>query len=119
VWNIPFNGLAILGGGISTDRILADPSLHALTRALMREVIAVSNTLGHALPESFVEHQIEATKTMGAYRPSSMIDFISGGDVEVEAIWGEPWRRAHAAGVAAGRLETVYQLIRSAVARRT
>ena len=56
---------------------------------------------------------------MGAYLPSSMIDFVAGRDVEVEAIWGEPWRRASAAGVDAGRLEMIYHLIRSAVAKRT
>ena len=27
VWNIPFNGLAITGGGITTADILADPGL--------------------------------------------------------------------------------------------
>ncbi len=116
VWNIPFNGLAILGGGIDTEQILADPALHSLVRSLMREIIAVSCSLGYPLPESFIENQIEATETMKAYRPSSMIDFVEDRDVEVEAIWGEPWRRAVAAGAEAGRLEMIYHLIRSAVA---
>ncbi len=118
VWNIPFNGLAILGGGIDTAQILADPALHTLARSLMREVIAVSCQLGHPLEESFIEHQIEATQTMSAYRPSSMIDFVEGREVEVEAIWGEPWRRAVAAGAEAGRLEMIYHLIRQAAEDR-
>lgn len=119
VWNIPFNGLAILGGGIPTDRILADPSLHALACALMREIIGISRSLGHHLPDTFVEDQIAATETMCDYRPSSMLDFIAGREVEVEAIWGEPLRRAHSAGIPAPRLETLYRLIRSAVDRRS
>ena len=117
VWNIPFNGLALLTG-LTTDRILADPSLYELVCALMREVIACSGALGHPLPDALVADQVAATETMRDYRPSSMIDFQEGREVEVEAIWGEPLRRAQAAGVNAGRLEALTQLIRSAVARR-
>lgn len=115
VWNIAFNGLSILGGGLDTARILADPALHRLARSLMREVIGISCHLGFPLDESFIDNQIEATETMSAYRSSSMIDFVEGREVEVEAIWGEPWRQAVAAGAEAGRLEMVYHLIRSAV----
>ncbi len=118
VWNIPFNGLSLLTG-LTTDRILADPPLEALVRSLMREVIACSGAHGFPLPEALVEDQIAATRTMAAYRPSSMIDFEEGREVEVESIWGEPLRRATAAGIEAGRLEVLCQLIRSAVARRT
>jgi 2-dehydropantoate 2-reductase len=56
---------------------------------------------------------------MSAYRPSSMIDFVEGRDVEVEAIWGEPWRRAVSAGAEAGRLDMIYHLIRTAVESRS
>ena len=35
VWNIPFNGLAILGGGIDVAEILADEDLLVLTQQLM------------------------------------------------------------------------------------
>ncbi len=118
VWNIPFNGLAILGGGIPTDQILADPSLRALACSLMEEIIGISRALGHPLPDDFVRYQIEATETMRDYRPSSMLDFVAGRAVEVEAIWGEPLRRARFAGIPAPRLETLYRLIRSAVDRR-
>jgi 2-dehydropantoate 2-reductase len=117
VWNIPFNGLAVLTG-LTTDRILADASLQQLVRALMHEIIGLSCSLGFPLPESLVEDQVAATRTMAAYRPSSMIDYLEGRDAEVEAIWGEPWRVARAAGLEAGRLETLYCLIRSAVDRR-
>jgi 2-dehydropantoate 2-reductase len=117
VWNIPFNGLAVLTG-LTTDRILADASLQQLVRSLMHEIIGLSCGLGFPLPDSLVEDQVAATRVMAAYRPSSMIDYFEGRDVEVEAIWGEPWRAARAAGLNAGRLEALYCLIRSAVDRR-
>jgi len=31
---------------------------------------------------------------MRGYRPSSMIDYVEGQEVEVDAIWREPLRRA-------------------------
>ena len=38
MWNIPFNGLSIAEGGITTDRICADPRIAAEARGLMLEV---------------------------------------------------------------------------------
>lgn len=118
VWNVPFNGLAIAAGGIDTRAILADESLTYLARALMREVIAIARALGHDLPSSLVDDQMKVTREMGAYRPSSMIDFLAGKPVETEAIWGEVVRRGHNAGVEIGRVEALYRLIDAAVRRR-
>ncbi|HEY9155930.1 MAG TPA: 2-dehydropantoate 2-reductase, partial [Opitutaceae bacterium] len=90
VWNIPFNGLSIAAGGVTVDRILADPALLTETRTLMAEVIAAAGKLGYSLPESMIDQQISVTYPMGPYKPSSLIDFLAGREVEVEAIWGEP-----------------------------
>jgi 2-dehydropantoate 2-reductase len=118
VWNIPFNGLAIAAGGIDTRRILDDPDLAALAVGLMQEVIAAATRLGYPLPGDMVADQLAATRTMAAYRPSSMIDFVEGREVETEAIWGEPLRRARAAGAEVPRLAMLHALIRSLVAQR-
>jgi 2-dehydropantoate 2-reductase len=118
VWNVPFNGLAVACGGITTDRILADPALEEEVRALMFEVLAAAARLGHYIPDEFVEAQIAATRPMGAYRPSSLIDYLEGAEVEVEAIWGEPLRRAKEAGAQVPRLEALYRTIVGRVAER-
>lgn len=112
VWNIPFNGLSIAAGEITTDQILADPGLETLTRALMRETIAIARANGHAIPDSHADAQIARTPPMGAYKPSSLIDYSAGRPVEVESIWGEPYRQARMAGVEAGRLEALYFLLK-------
>jgi len=117
VWNIPFNGLSIATGGRTCDLLLADDGLRAQVRGLMAETIAAAGALGHAIPESFIDYQIERTYSMGPYKPSSMIDWQLGRAVEVESIWGEPWRQGSAAGVALPRLELVYQLLRQVTAR--
>ncbi len=108
VWNVPFNGLAIAAGGITTDRILADPTLAVEVRALMDEVAAAAARFGHVIPEKFIQGQIDVTRPMGPYQPSSLVDFLAGRAVEIEAIWGEPLRRAQAAGAAMPRLEQLY-----------
>ena len=118
VWNVPFNGLAIAAGGIDTARILADAHLAELVTSLMREVMGASAMLGWPLPDDLIADQIARTRTMAAYRPSSMIDYVEGREVEVEAIWGEPSRRAAAAGAAVPRLEMLYRLIAALVAAR-
>jgi 2-dehydropantoate 2-reductase len=55
---------------------------------------------------------------MGAYQPSSLIDFLAGREVEVEAIWGEPLRRARAIGIEMPRLESLYQRLLERCQRR-
>lgn len=111
VWNVPFNGLAIAGGGIDTQQILADPALLARTRALMGEVITVAAALGHVIDPAFAEANIKGTLEMGSYQPSSLVDFLAGNAVEVESIWGTPLREAREAGVSAPELERLHREI--------
>ncbi len=113
VWNIPFNGLSILGGGIDTSAILTDLALRRATLALMDEVIFAANKCGYPLPNAAALEQIKRTETMGAYKPSTLLDWGAGRPLEIEAIWGEPLRRAIAAGAPAPRLEIVYALLKT------
>ena len=113
VWNIPFNGLSVLAGGIDTAAILTDEDLRRSTIALMKEVIAAANKCGHALPVTAAAEHMKGTETIGAYKPSTLLDFEAGKPLEIEAIWGEPLRRALAAGAAMPRMEIVYSLLKS------
>ncbi len=117
VWNIPFNGLAITAGGVATDRLCADPLLAAEVRELMGEVQLAAGWLGFVIPDEFLRQQFDVTPPMGAYRPSSLVDFLAGREVEVEAIWGEPLRRAQAAGANVPRLEKLYRPLKKLTAR--
>jgi 2-dehydropantoate 2-reductase len=118
VWNIPFNGLSILAGGIDTAAILADQALHRVTLALMDEIISAANKCGHALTGEVAREQIKRTETMAAYKPSTLLDWEAGRPLEIESIWGEPLRRAAAAGARTPRLEIIYALLQSLDAKR-
>jgi 2-dehydropantoate 2-reductase len=118
VWNVPFNGLAVAAGGITTDRICADVALAARVQRLMREVQHAAGKLGFVISDDFVRQQFDVTPPMGAYRPSSLVDFLAGREVEVEAIWGEPLRRARAAGTEMPELARLYDELRSTPVQR-
>jgi 2-dehydropantoate 2-reductase len=119
IWNIPFNGLSIAAGGIDTARILADPRLACEVRSLMDEVAAVAAAEGCCIPESFLQSQIDVTPGLGAYRPSSLIDFQAGRAVELNAIWAEPVRRAHSKGVPVPRMELLLAILSRLLADRS
>jgi 2-dehydropantoate 2-reductase len=119
VWNIPFNGLSILTGGLDTAAILADKSLYRATLALMHEVIDAANKCGHPLERPAALEQIKRTENMSAYKTSTLLDWEAGRPLEIEAIWGEPLRRAGAVGANTPRLELVYTLLKSLDAKRT
>ena len=116
VWNIPFNGLAVLHNR-TTDHLCADPQLAEEVRGLMGEVQCAAGAFGFVIPQDFLRQQFDVTPPMGAYQPSSLVDFRAGRDVEIEAIWGEPLRRAAAAGVEVPRLARLYEGLRRVCAK--
>jgi 2-dehydropantoate 2-reductase len=111
VWNIPFNGLSV-AEGLTTDRICADPALAEEARALMREIQHAARGFGYEIPDEYLRKQFDVTPPMGPYKPSSLVDFLAGREVEVESIWGEPLRRARAIGVDMPRLASLYSRLR-------
>ena len=120
VWNIPFNGVTLLATAqrpmgsppVSTADVLADDALSYLTRRLMDEVIAAARKLGHAIPGDFADLQFKRTAEMGPYLPSTLLDHLAGRPIELDAIWGEPYRQAYNAGAEVGRLESCLGLLR-------
>lgn len=130
IWNIPFNGLGVasaagwdrVSGRVSapahpvepprtTDGLLGDPRWSGLVREVMQEVIAVARALGHSIPDSRADHEIQRTLEMGTYRASTLIDFECGRRMEVDSLFLEPLRRAAAVGVQTPRLEAIGRVI--------
>lgn len=116
VWNVPFNGLSV-ACNLTTDRICNSPELAAEARELMQEVRHAASAFGYEIPDEFLRQQFDVTPPMGAYQPSSLVDFRAGREVEVEAIWGEPLRRAEAKGVAVPRLAALYRRLQQVTTR--
>jgi 2-dehydropantoate 2-reductase len=107
-WNIPFNGLSIAAGGITTDLILSNPELKRRAWDLMFEVQKVARAYGVEIEDAFLHRQFELTEPMGPYKPSSLIDFLAGKPVEVDAIWGEVVRRGQHIGSPINEIEYLF-----------
>jgi 2-dehydropantoate 2-reductase len=117
-WNVPFNGLSVAGGGIGTQTICNAPELRDTAERAMREVIAAGNadleSSGSDVrldEEEVVGRMFALTATMGDYRTSMVIDYVLGQPLEVEAILGNPVRRAGELGVAVVTMATLYALV--------
>lgn len=107
-WNIPFNGLSIVGGGITTDLIVANQELRNRAYQLMIEIQSGAHAHGVIIEDTFLNKQFELTEGMGPYRPSSLIDYQEGKPVEVEAIFGEALRKGNSKGVEMVALNKLY-----------
>jgi 2-dehydropantoate 2-reductase len=107
VWNVPFNGLSVALGGVTSDETLREPVNEARVWALVNEVQAVAKAEGVEIEEAFIRDQVERTRGM-RYKPSTMLDWLAGRPLETESIWGEPLRRARIHGVATPELARLY-----------
>jgi len=133
IWNIPFNGLGVgsvagyealtdqtseshiadlRGPCLTTDQLLSDCRWEQLVRELMCEVVAIANAQGLSVSEALVDKQIERTRTMGAYKASTLLDFEQGRRLELKSLFLEPLREAHRAGVATPRLATLCEVLK-------
>jgi 2-dehydropantoate 2-reductase len=59
------------------------------------------------------EKQIERTRTMGAYRASTLIDFERRQPLELESLFLEPLRQAQRAAIPVPRLAALCKVLQS------
>jgi 2-dehydropantoate 2-reductase len=105
-------------GGVTTDVLLSVPETEKMIREIMWEVVAAARAQDISLDRALVKTNIERTRPMGAYRPSTMIDFTEGRELELVPIWEEPMRRAKAAGVAIPALDELLGNMKAQLAKR-
>ena len=104
----------VLKGCAQTHRYL----IYVYRESRLRQVLAdeaVREFLqreGYALPEDLVEFHLSRTETMGAFIPSSAVDYNEGRPVEYTAIWGDPLSKARQAGASVPEWELLDKAIR-------
>jgi len=116
VWNIPYNGLSVVLDA-NTLELMSNPDSLALVEGLMREVLRGAATCGRIISGEFVRTMLDMTRAMTSYRASMKIDYDERRPMEIEAIHGEPLRRAAASGVELPLLQTLYHQLRFMEAR--
>ena len=111
VWNIPYNGLSVILDA-RTDELMTDIYTRQLVESLMWEVVAGAKSTGRIIPESFIETMLDYTMKMKPYRTSMKIDFDEKRPLEIEAIFGNPLRKAAAEGVNLQQIRCLYQQLK-------
>ena len=113
LWNIPFNGLTVAGGGVPTSTVLELPHLRRFAYDLMKEIQSIARADGVEIPDALVDRQFSFTEPLGAYRPSSLEDFERGRPLEIEAIFQAPLHRGEDLGVPAPALRALCAILDS------
>jgi 2-dehydropantoate 2-reductase len=111
VWNIPYNGLSVILDA-RTDELMTDIHTRQLVESLMWEVVAGAKSTGRTIPESFIQTMLDYTVKMKPYRTSMKIDFDEKRPLEIEAIFGNPLRKAAAEGVNLQQIRCLYQQLK-------
>jgi 2-dehydropantoate 2-reductase len=111
VWNIPYNGLSVILNA-RTDELMQDIHTRQLVEQLMNEVVAGAKSTGRMIPDSFIQTMLEYTLKMKPYRTSMKIDYDESRPLEIEAIFGNPVRKAQAAGVNLPQINCLYQQLK-------
>ncbi|HYX16701.1 MAG TPA: putative 2-dehydropantoate 2-reductase [Nostoc sp.] len=111
VWNIPYNGLSVILNA-RTDELMSYVHTRKLIEQLMYEVTAGSKSCGRIIPDSFIQTMLDYTLNMKPYRTSMKIDYDERRPMEVEAIFGNPLRKAQAASVDLPQISCIYQQLK-------
>ena len=113
-WNVPFNGLSA-ALDLTCDKIMADADLRARSYRLMQEVQAAAAAHGHLIEDAFLQKMMDHTDKMAPYYTSMHLDRRQGRPMEIESIFGEPFRRGQGLGVPMPELELLYKNLRRLV----
>lgn len=113
VWNVPFSGGSLYHGAVPVDRISGNPEREAFALSLMEEVLAAAARDGAEIDARLPEQNLVATRGMGAYKPSILVDFEKQRPMEIDCLFREPLRRGNAAGLS---LPAMRELLRGILA---
>ena len=116
-WNIPYNGLAVSMGGLSTDVICNDPDLRVIADNIMTDVINLANSHITAVFNCnksnsssifygefhMIRNEVKLldmteikesfwkiTDSIGPYKTSTVLDLICGNEMELEYLFIKP-----------------------------
>lgn len=111
VWNIPYNGLPVILNA-RTDELMAYEYTRKLVEQLMSEVAAGAKSYGRIISDRFIQTMLDYTVKMTPYRHSMKIDYDEDRPLEVEAIFGNPLRKAQALGVDLVQISCLYNQLK-------
>jgi 2-dehydropantoate 2-reductase len=116
------NPSAVLSNGTTNNAMAMDPELYIHLKGVMDEVLSTApKVLGTPLPKEFATSEaiLKSTrKNTSGSKPSMLLDWENGKQMELEVILGNPIRIAREKGLEMPRLQTLYALLRKAQENR-
>ena len=112
VWNVPFNSISVLGGGLNTREIIASSRSINFVKKIMQEVCRTAQSSKHTIPTQIIDQHLKHTKIMKPYKTSMLLDYQAGNPMEIEAILGNTMRIALRNGVETPFLSCLYNLLK-------
>jgi 2-dehydropantoate 2-reductase len=83
--NVCFNPISALTGA-TLDRIIGEPALHALCKAMMQETRSVNEALDVRIPMDMMERRLAAAGTVVGHKMSMLQDLERGRSLEIDAL---------------------------------
>jgi 2-dehydropantoate 2-reductase len=83
--NVCFNPISALTGA-TLDRIIGEPSLHALCKTMMLETKAVNEALGVQIAADMMERRLAAAGSVVGHKMSMLQDLERGRSLEIDAL---------------------------------
>jgi 2-dehydropantoate 2-reductase len=120
--NASMNPSAVLSAGTPNGEMALDPELYIHLKGIMDEVMTTGpKVLGKPFPKEFAtaERILKSTqKNTSGSKPSMLLDWEQGKDMELEVILGNPIRIAREKGLEMPRMQTLYALLKKSQANR-
>ena len=111
LWNTSFSSVCTITG-LDTSGVTTCPSAKELVLSAMNEIIDIANAAGVALPRAAVQQTWDRTEKLGvAYKPSMMLDYEAGREMEVDVIVDAPVREAQRLGISVPTLKFIKTLL--------
>lgn len=116
MWNIPFNGLSVTLNA-STDVIMSNPEFRSIAEATVRDVYSAATACGVEIPSNHFDWIMDHTEKMVPYDSSMRLDYLAKRPMEIEAIFGNPYKAALQAGYSAPMIGKLYHELKEIEAR--
>lgn len=94
VLNIPYNGVSVALGGLSSNQLAEVPGATERMRGVMEEVVHTAELRGFPFPPGTIKKEMTRIRKMGDFIPSSGQDLLRGRPIEYDAIWEIPLQKA-------------------------
>jgi 2-dehydropantoate 2-reductase len=111
ICNIPFNGLSVILDS-AIEELIANTDVLTSIEQLMAEIVAAASAYGRQIPDLYIQKRLQQTTTMKHYQTSMKVDYDLGRSLEVEAIFGNPLRKAWQAGVQMPQVSMLYRQLK-------